>query len=125
VRKSSGLATVDFNSTETAIVESEVPVIVSAKQSGIDKMTEILASTLGECYVSQTDPVLSAERCVETLKLSNVSVETFLKNLTKADMINLVDIYGLPNEAKEWFTQLYANIETRAGVDVGGESNPS
>ncbi len=128
-KNSSGLSKVDFGAQKA--VETVKPEVVAPTEDEIKAktaafkafVTEKLAPTLGECLMNTVEPSIGAERCEETLKLSNISLNTFLKNVSNDDMLEIVETFGLPNEAKAWFNDLYANIKIRAGMGVGGESN--
>jgi hypothetical protein len=100
-----GLPTANFGEVKTETVTKQ----------GIEQiLTPVFVTCLGE----QKDPTLVAVELQAALTANGIDKPTFLRTISKEDMMTIVKGYHLPAEANPWFEEVYANLQGTTGVDA-------
>lgn len=108
-KNSLGFPTITFDETKTAAVSS-----ISENLPTVTELEELLGPVITDSLINQIPASQAALKVAEVIKKHGLSKENFCAIMTEEQLLGLVNKYGLPELAFDWFKELHAHISTTA-----------
>lgn len=109
-----GLPKVDFS--EDSVSESE-----EVRTACLEILPAFLGQLMVEASSGGVSDTQAAEATLRFLTEHGISRDEFISSVKSQDLIEVAEGYNLPEEAKVWLNELYANIKTNNRTEARGE----
>jgi len=82
-----------------------------------DAIEEILTPVIVDCLLNMRKPEEGTNLLKKVLTEQQITPKKFFAKIPKEYIIEIVRKYELPDEARSWFEEVYANLQSSTGMD--------